>query len=160
MKRLLWCGVMTGLIFVTGCDREQGKETPTVAPKQQSTMETVSIYTIDSDAMTLVPVTVKKEQSKLTPAYITSLVEDSLDDETIRVFSVDQVDEQIHVSFYSHGKPVKKCSKKMETLILDCFANSLLDNVEGCNEIVFRCENKPYKSENYSFKINDVYASK
>lgn len=160
MKRCLWCGVMVVLLLATGCDRGPKKEIATALPKQQSNMETVSIYSIDSDTMTLVPVMVKKEKSKLTPTYIASLVEDSLEDETVRLYSVEQVGEKVYISFYRKGKPIKNCSKKMETLILDCFANSLLDNVKKCKKIIVRCENKAYKSDNYSFKINDVYASK
>lgn len=160
VKMLLWVGVLTGAMALTGCKSTDKKTTPSPPlPTQKSTMETLSIYTIDSDTMTLVPVTVKKSTDKLTPEYITSLVEESLDDETVRVYSVEQEDERVYLSFYRDGKPFVKCSKKMENLILDCFANSLLDNLDECKKIVFRCEGKAYKSENYSFKINEVYAS-
>lgn len=142
-----------------GCEVSPNELPATPLPTQKSTMKTLSIYTIDSDTMTLVPVTVKKNTKKLTPEYITSLVEDSLDDETVRVYSVEQEQDRLILSFYRDGKPMINCSKKMENLILDCFANSLLDNIKSCKKIIFRCEDEPYKSEHYSFKINEVYAS-
>ena len=150
--------LMVGMLLV-GCESNDKDKQVTIIPTQKSTMETLSIYSIDTDAMTLIPVTVKKDVKKVTPEYITSLVEDSLDDENVRVYSVRQEKKKIYLSFYKDGKPIKNCSKKMETLILDCFANSLLDNIRSCTKIVFRCEDKAYKSEYSSFQINEVYAS-
>lgn len=164
MKRLikiLWCtGLTIIILFTAACDKTTaGSLSVSPSPTHRSAIETVSIYTIDTDSMTLVPVKIKKEKEAITPAYITSLVEDSLDDDTIRVYSVEQKDNCVFLSFYAKGKPLVNCSKKMENLILDCFANSLLDNLDSCSEIVFRSEDKAYKSEHYSFKKNEVYAS-
>ena len=156
----VWCSVFLCMLLIVGCEKENAKVTPSVSPTHQPVMETISIYTIDSDSMTLVPVLVKKEKSELTPIDIVSLVEDSLEDETVRVYSVNQEGKQVQVSFYADERPVANCSRKMEQLILDCFANSLLDNIKECDEIVFRCEDKAYKSKYNSFKVNDVYASK
>lgn len=160
-KKILWCIViLTGILFTTSCgETASGISSSSPLPTQQNTFKTLSIYTIDTDAMTLAPVTLKRGNESITPEYITSLVEESLDDETIRVYSIEQKDNCIFLSFYSNGKPFVKCSKKMENLILDCFANSLLDNLDNCSEIVFRCEDKAYKSANYSFKKNEVYTS-
>ena len=164
MKRLikiLWCtGLIITILSTTACENTTA-DSPSFSPlpTHQNTIETVSIYTIDTDTMTLVPVKIKKGKEAITRAYITSLVEDSLDDETIRVYSVVQEDNCVFLSFYAKGKPLVNCSKKMENLILDCFANSLLDNLDSCSKIVFRSEDKAYKSENYSFKKNEVYTS-
>ena len=158
-KVIILIGILAGTMFMMGCEEKGQNASPSPVPTQKSTIETLSIYTIDSDTMTLVPVTVEKGNNKITPAYITSLVEGNLEDDSIRVYSAEQEDTRIIFSFYADGKPFVNCSKTMENLILDCFANSLLDNIENCNEIVFRCENKAYKSEHYSFKKNEVYAS-
>ena len=158
-KVFIWIGILTGAMFMIGCEGNKENALPSPLPTQKSIMETLSIYTIDSDAMALVPVTVEKRQNAMTPAYITSLVEGNLEDDSIRVYSAEQENGRITLSFYADGKPFVNCSRKMENLILDCFANSLLDNLENCSEIVFRCEGKAYKSANYSFKIDEVYAS-
>lgn len=160
IKNLLWMGGLIGCMLVSaGCEKTNVQQQTPPIPTQKSTMETLSIYTIDSDSMTLVPVTVKKKPGKVTPVYVASLVNESLDDDTIRVSHVEQKSDRIIVSFKKNSKPLTGCSKKMETLILDCFANSLLDNLDSCKKVVFRCENKAYKSSNYSLKINEVYAS-
>ena len=158
-KVFIWIGILAGTMFMIGCEEKVQNVSPSPVPTQKNMIETLSIYTIDSDTMTLVPVTVEKNNNEITPAYITSLVEGNLEDDTIRVYSAEQEDTRIILSFYKDGKPFVNCSKKMETLILDCFANSLLDNLNNCSEIVFRCEDKAYKSEHYSFKKNEVYAS-
>lgn len=158
-KVMIRIGILAGTMFMMGCGEKGQNTSPSPVPTQKSMIETLSIYTIDSDTMTLVPVTVEKRNNEMTPAYIISLVEGNLEDDSIRVYSAEQEGARIIFSFYADGKPFVNCSKKMETLILDCFANSLLDNLDNCNEIVFRCENKAYKSEHYSFKKNEVYAS-
>ena len=159
MKKSVITIIVVGMLLLVGCESAHKDNRATTIPTQKSTMETLSIYSVDSDAMALMPVTVKKDKKKVTPEYITSLVEDCLDDENVRVYSVKQEKNKIILSFFKDGKPVKGCSENMEILILDCFANSLLDNIESCTEVVFRCEDKAYKSEHSSFKINEVYAS-
>ena len=83
----------------------------------------------------------------------------NLEDEDVRVDHVEQQKNVVVVSFDSKAKPVKRCSKQMETLILNCFASSLLDNVKDCKKIIYRCKNKRYKSSHRSFGFNEVYAS-
>jgi len=122
-------------------------------------METLTIYSIDSDSMSLIPVVVKKQKETLSAEYITYLVTQNLEDEDIRIDYVEQEKDTVIVSFSSKGKPVTRCSKKMENLILNCFASSLLDNVVNCEKIIYRCEDKAYKSEHRSFKRNQIYAS-
>lgn len=158
-KVFIWAGILAGAMFMIGCEGGEENASPSPLPTQKSMMKTLSIYTIDSDTMSLVPVTVEKRENTITPAYITSLVEGNLEDDAIRVYSAEQENERIILSFYADGKPFVNCSRKMENLILDCFANSLLDNLDNCSEIVFRCEDRAYKSEHYSFKKNEVYAS-
>lgn len=160
MRKSIGIVIVLGVFLtISGC-RDKNKETAVTAlPTQKSTMETLAIYSVDSDTMNLIPATVKKEKRTVTPEYITGLVEDSLEDENVRVYSIKQEGERIILSFYKDGKPIRNCSKSMETLILDCFANSLLDNVAECTKVVFRCEDKAYKSEHSSFQIDEVYAS-
>ena len=157
-----------GLVYL-GCslheqvtvERGEASEIPakTAPSTPKSTMKTLTIYSIDSDTMSLIPVVVKKEEKTLTAEYITYLVTQNLEDEDVRVDHVEQQKNVVVVSFDSKAKPVKRCSKQMETLILNCFASSLLDNVKNCKKIIYRCKNKRYKSSHRSFGFNEVYAS-
>jgi hypothetical protein len=148
-----------GIFLLAGCGAQTPEPTASPLPTQKSTMETLTIYTIDSDSMSLTPVVVKKQKDTLTPEYIVSLVEQNLDDDEIGIDYAEQRGDAVIVSFLSGQKPVKGCSKKMEKLILNCFAGSLLDNVPDCTQIIYRCEDKAYKSEHRSFGRDEVYAS-
>ncbi|MCH5264982.1 MAG: hypothetical protein J1F02_03720 [Lachnospiraceae bacterium] len=155
---ILWLAAMLS----TGCGHG-GEEAPlqTAVPTQKSTMKTLTIYSIDSDNMTLIPVSVKKEEQKITAWYIASLVLENLNKDDIEVTVVEKKKKKVYVSFSTHGKPVQNCNKEMETLILDCFSNSILDNVKGCDQVIFRCDgNKEYRSSQYSFGLEEAYASK
>ena len=130
---------MVGLLLLNGCGKASEIPAKTALSTPKSTMKTLTIYSIDSDTMSLIPVVVKKEEKTLTAEYITYLVTQNLEDEDVRVDHVEQQKNVVVVSFDSKAKPVKRCSKQMETLILNCFASSLLDNVKDCKKIIYRC---------------------
>ena len=150
--------LLFSIVLLTGC--EKTKETPAITPvpTQKSSMKTFTIYSIDSDSMNVMPVSVKKEENEITATYITKLVQSNIG-EGIYIDDVKMEENTVIVSFFKKGKPIKNCSKKMENMILESFANSLLDNVEGCEKIIFRCEGKAYKSQNHKFGVNEVYLS-
>ena len=159
MRKVMMAILVVGLLLLSGCMNGQNTPSGNPLPTQKSTMETLTIYSIDSDSMSLIPVVIKKQKETYTAEYITYLVTQNLEDEEVQIDHVEQQKDTVIVSFSSKGKPVKNCSKKMETLILNCFASSLLDNVENCEKIIYRCEDKAYKSENRTFKQNQIYAS-
>lgn len=159
MKKWIMTILVVGLLLLTGCGEEKVVPSESPLPTQKSTMETLTIYSIDSDSMALVPVMVKKKKQTYSAEYITYLVTQNLDDEDIRIDHVEQQKDTVIVSFSAKGKPITGCSKKMETLILNCLASSLLDNVPDCRKVIYRCEDKAYKSEHRTFKRNEVYAS-
>lgn len=159
MRKQIMTILVVGLLLLTGCGGEQSIPSASPLPTQKSTMETLTIYSVDSDSMSLIPVVIKKQKKVYTAEYITYLVTQNLEDEDIKIDHVKQQKDTVIVSFLSDAKPVKGCSKKMETLILNCFASSLLDNVKGCEKIVYRCGDKAYKSENRTFLRNQIYAS-
>lgn len=150
------------LFALSGCTGKKEVVTDPAAvpvPTQGSKIETLSIYSINSDSMTLIPVSVKKGNQEPSSSYVARLVLENLNEDDIELTDVIQKDKKVIVSFSSEGKPVKDCGAKMETLILEAFANSLLDNVENCEKVIFRCDGKEYKSSQYSFGKNEVYAS-
>ena len=134
MKFKIMAILMVGLLLLNGCGEASEIPAKTAPSTPKSTMKTLTIYSIDSDTMSLIPVVVKKEEKTLTAEYITYLVTQNLEDEDVLVDHV-------------------------ETLILHCFASSLLDNVKNCKKIIYRCKNKRYKSSHRSFGFNEVYAS-
>lgn len=163
LKSLLFsCCLFMTFVMMAGCEGTQGKEvegTPTPVPTQKIKIETLAIYSINSDNMTLIPVSVRKGSQKLSPSYVAGLVMENLNEENIAITDIYQKGKKVIVSFDPDGKPVKNCTAKMETLILEAFANSLLDNVKNCSQVIFRCDGKEYKSDQYSFGLNEVFAS-
>lgn len=146
------------VLGVSGC--EDSKVTPTpAAPTPKNNMKTLTIYSINADNTTLIPLSVKRGTEKMSEKYIASLVLENLNEQEIIIDDVKKEGKTVVLSFSSKGRPIQKCSETMENLILECFANSLLDNVKGCSEVIFRCDGKAYKSKNQSFGLNEVYAS-
>lgn len=122
-------------------------------------VQTMLIYTVDSIQGQLVPLKVPLESSRITPELILDRVLENID-EKVEVTEIDVEKRQIFVTFNSKYAPLHKCPKKLETLILDCISNSLLDNIDYVDEVVFRSENGAYRSENYAFGIDEVYSSR
>lgn len=163
-KRVYWFAifVLCALVIATGCAGADGNfSAPAASPAavQRSSVKTMTIYSIDSGSMTLIPVTVKKGTEKVTLSYIANLVLENLNEDEIELTDVSQNGKKVIVSFSSQGRPVKNCSATMESLILEAFANSLLDNVEDCEQVIFRCDGEGYTSGQYTFGKNEVYAS-
>lgn len=159
MKKSIMTILVVGLLLLAGCEHTPAVQEESPLPTQKSKMETLTIYSIDSDSMSLVPTVVKKQKKTCSAEYITYLVVQNLDDDEIKIDHVEQEKNTVIVSFSSKGKPVAGCSKKMETLVLNCLASSLLDNVPACEKIIYRCEDGAYKSEHRTFKRNEIYAS-
>lgn len=130
-----------------------------VSGSSVSPIDTILIYTIDDIEGQLVPLKVPVTSERVTPELIMNEVLDNID-ETVLVTEIETVKKRIYVSFSEEHVPIKKCSKKFETLILDCISNSLLDNIPYVNKVVFRSEKGAYHSSNYAFGIDEVYSSK
>ena len=135
---------------------EPTEESPLPSPK----METITVFTIDPDSMAVLPSRVKKKEDDDSLMYITELVLNNLEDDNIRVSEVSMEEDKAIIVFDSTGKPVTDCDADMEGLILECFANSILDNVEGCHGVIFRTDKGAYASENITMKKDEVYASR
>ena len=152
--------------FVTACDGEAVPEdtsAPTAtaeAPSPTPVMETITIFTFDPNTMTISPSQVKKNKDDDSLMYITELVLNSLEDDEIQISEVQQEDDKAIIVFDSSSKPLKDCDAEMEGLILECFANSILENVDGCHGVIFRTEKGAYKSKNFSMGEDEVYASR
>lgn len=156
--------VMLAFCILTGCEKAEKKVPETVVTgsvvQTYTEKNMITIYSINSDNMTLIPVSVKKEdQTTYTVADICNLVIDNLEEDDIILTSCRLKSNTAYISFSSKGKPIKNCSKKMEKLILEAISNSVLDNIDSCENVVFRCDEKAYQSENRSFEKNEVYAS-
>jgi hypothetical protein len=151
------------LILLTGCKEGSAasaspEQTVSASPGNQ--MKIITIYSIEPDTLELVPVYVKKENKKKSPEYIVALVKNNLSAYDIKIPALKKKGKNLYVSFSAEGEPVKNCNKKVEKLILECFANSLLDNIKSCENIILQIDGNAYESDNFKFGKEEVYASR
>lgn len=161
LKRIRTLFTLAVFIFLfTGCGPTE--ETPPAAgmPTPKNHMETITVYSVNPDSLTLVPVSVKKGKEAISEKYIVSLVLNNLMEYQIEPPVLKKRGNKLYVSFSSSGEPVKNCNEKLEKLILECFANSLLDNIESCHDIIFQVNGNAYKSDNLEFGRDEVYTSR
>lgn len=140
-------------------DSAKNTSQPSVSGTGISAIKTVSIYTIDGINSELVPLRIPTGSQRITPEFIANEVVDNLD-EKIEISEITVEDDLIYISFGDSYAPMKKCSKKFETLILDCVSNSILDNIPYVDHVIFRGENGAYKSDNYHFGLDEIYCSR
>ena len=153
--------LMLLFVFVlTGCGEENSGSVASQTPAAtRIPIETFTVYSVDTDKLSLIPVQVRKKANEVCKSkQIVTLVCDNLAVK-VKVQSVEEKKDTVIVSFAPDSEPVKDCSEQMEQMILECFANSLLDNVDACSKVVFRKGGKAYKSENMELGLNEVYAS-
>ena len=143
----------------TSDDAANDPSTDTPTPTKAVDINTVTIFTIDPSSMQILPYQVKTDESEATIESICDLVVKNLDEDDVRVDSAFCEDEDGIVVFDHSAKPIKGCDDEMEALILDCFANSILDNVSGCHNVIFRSDEGAYVSENSEFGEDEIYAS-
>lgn len=135
-------------------------EIPAVSGSGVSGIQTLSVYTVDGVNEQLVPLKIPVDTSdRVTPAFIINEVVGNID-EKVEITEIEEEKSRIYITFNSDYAPVKKCSKKYETLILDCISNSILDNISYINEVVFRAGDGAYQSGNFVFGEEEVYSSK
>lgn len=126
---------------------------------QSGEKKEISIYTINDNTLESEPVKVEVEK-ELTPetvveAAVKSLEEHSL---TIGIHSVTQEGDTVIVSFKKDTAPLVNVGSGVEETILNCISDSLIDNIEGCKNVIFRGEDGPYESGHLYFEMDEVYA--
>lgn len=166
---------------VTGCQKDgDTQETPAVQtqtpapvltqtpgapqetnnPEQGNDKKEISIYTINDDTLESEPVTVAVEE-ELTPETVVKAAVDSLEEHslTIGIHKVTQEGDTVIVCFKKDTAPLVGVGSGVEVTILNCISDSLIDNIEGCKNVIFRGEDGPYESGHLIFEMDEVYVS-
>ena len=167
-KSLIYLLLLSISIILLSCSynsREtiQSQKPQTTAKVSLSAVDeikTLTIYSVDTSNMRLIPLTIKKEEEKTSLNEIVDMILENIDIEGIKVTDAHFENNCVIISFSSKGKPIKKCSEKIENLILEAFSNSILENIINCESIIFRMDDKAYKSKNQSFKYKEIYSEK
>ena len=146
----------------TGNDDTQQSTEPTPTPSDiqptaniELPLFSVNVDTGEVEAVTaLVPA-----DAKITPDLIVDKVVESMADRSIEVGieSVSLKGDAVIVSFYKDKAPLSEIGSGYEGAILDAIAQSLIDNLEEYNKVIYRAEGEAYVSGHNELGINEVY---
>ncbi len=140
--------------------------TPTSIPTNSSEempkpKNDITIYSLNSKNFQKVAISVKVDASTITLFQLVEKITASLEDESFFVKAEDAHFEKTTaiVSFSKEGAPTVG-SSEYESSILDCIAQSIIDNYDSCTAVIFRIEDKAYESANFTFGIDEAYLIK
>ena len=131
--------------------------TPTVIQPTQNVE--LLIYVVNN-AADLDPVyALVPADEEITPQLIVETVVDSMADRSILIGieSVTTEGDTVIVSFYSDKAPLKDVGASFESAILDAIAQSLVENLEDYNKVIYRVEGGPYISGHIELEKDEVY---
>jgi hypothetical protein len=175
-----------GLIFVVclaGClsgkNRNEITPTPFVTVTITSTPSTVPtqagdvkeeipepkndiiIYSLDSENFEKIAIPVKIEAGKITLFDFVNKITVALADESFSVVAKNAYFEKTTaiVDFSADGAPGVS-SPGFEASLLDCIAQSIIENYDSCTAVIFRIDGGAYKTSNYSFNLDEPYLIK
>lgn len=144
-----------------GTDQNVTKEDPTPTLIQPTANKKLAIYTVNSDAEVEPATAMIPENTEITPQLIVDTVKDTLAENSLMVGieSVTTKGDAVIVSFYSDQPPLSDVGAGYEGAILDAIAQSLTDNLDGSNKIIYQVEGKAYVSGHVELGIDEVYLS-
>ncbi len=154
------------LLLICGCDHkdepyDKSKTDPaeeTLSPDLES--KELSIYTIDyntyecTPSISVIPMDADVNAKLIVNEVVANFKED------VKIVDIEEQADSVAVSFSKNTAPVKNVSEQMEISMLDCIACSLLDNLDYCNEVYFRCGKDNYVSDNIELAYDEPYISK
>lgn len=136
---------------------DKDQPTPTIIQPVDNTE--LLIYIVNSLAeLEAVPALVPAD-SEITPQLIVDTVVDSMADRSliIGIESVTTKDDAVIVSFYADKPPLNNVGSGLEDAILNAIAQSLTDNLDKYNKVIYRVEGGPYSSGHIELGIDEVY---
>ena len=117
------------------------------------------IYVVNGDGDLEARTALVSKDIDITPEIVVDTVVESMADNSIMV-GIEEViseDDTIIVSFYSDKAPLTNVGSGIEIGILNAIAQSLLDNLDDYNKIIYRAEGEVYSSGHIELAIDEVY---
>ncbi|BCN31424.1 GerMN domain-containing protein [Anaeromicropila herbilytica] len=131
----------------------------TNTPAKEDTKE-LPIYVMNNDTLEKEDyVDMVPQDSKITAEFIVNEVVKNFEQNgvTIGINSVTTKGDTIYVDFKSDKAPLANVGSGVEATILDCIAQSLVDNLDGHNKVIYRVDGKAYESGHIILDLNEVY---
>lgn len=135
--------------------------TPTLKISPYVTSE-LPIYSISGDLSELSAVTVLlSAEETVTEQTVCNYVAEALTDSKIYVevngTKRNEDGTIVIVDFVTDMPPAAKVTAEVESLILDAFGQSILDNIKDCKGITYTIEGEAYSSASLSIQKGEVY---
>ncbi|MCR5639314.1 MAG: hypothetical protein K6F97_10835 [Lachnospiraceae bacterium] len=180
-RRTVFFAALLGMCvtFLGGCEGNKEKPssslpasttvTPYITVDQGSSTiidkenKAIVYYTVDPSTGEKEPGTAYMEKGEVLNAeYICTFEADIIsgDISDVVIDSVTENENTVIVSFTKDSAPASGLSKKIEQYVLDCFAQSLIENLDYCKKVIFRIEGEAYVSNNLSYDKDFVYLEK
>ncbi|HHT96910.1 MAG TPA: hypothetical protein GXZ90_03320 [Clostridiales bacterium] len=121
------------------------------------------IYAIDIDSGEMISViSMITENIEITPELIVDKVVEAMEDLSvfIGIDGVDIEDDIVIVNFKADTPPVNNVGSGIEGSILNAIAQSLIDNLEDYNKVIFRIENEAYTTGHIELGYDEIFLSK
>ncbi len=132
--------------------------TPPAVILPTSTID-LPIYTVNESGDLAAVTAVIPAESELTPRMIVDNVIEALEDQsiTVTVKDVTTKDDAIIVNFDKENPPYNNLGSGFEAAVLNAIAQSLIDNLDAYNGVIYRVDDKEYASGVFEFEIDEVY---
>ncbi len=126
--------------------------------KPEESMEMV-VYTVNANFEVEATSAAVPKSSKITPQLIVDTVKEAMAERSlvIGIESVTTEGTAVIVSFYADQPPLSNVGAGYESAILDAIAQSLVENLEDYNKVIYRVEGEAYISGHIELGIDEVY---
>lgn len=134
--------------------------TPTMAAIQPPATTDLPVYTVNVEAGEIVPVIAAvPKNSTITPEFIVNTVVDSMADQSIIIGIKDVTvkGDTVIVNFDKDKTPYNNTGSSIEAAILDAIAQSIIDNLDNYNKVIYRVNDGAYVSGSFELGINEPY---
>lgn len=134
-------------------------DAPTTVVIQPAANVELVVYTVNSDAEVEAVTAMVPKNSEITPQLIVETVKEAMAENSlmIGIESVTTEDTSVIVSFFADQPPLSNVGAGYETAILDAIAQSLVENLDDFNKVIYRVEGEAYNSGHIELGIDEVY---
>lgn len=103
------------------------------------------------------------QKTELSSSFVVEKVVEEFSNHDLKI-GIDKVEQDdkgnVVVSFKKNTAPVNGVGEDVESRILDCISQSILDDVKSSKAVIFQIEGAAYKSSHISYKLNEAYSWK
>ena len=125
----------------------------------------VNYYTVSNDGMDYMVkdvVASVQDDTDITPEFVMQLVIEGLSDNgfVVEYNSATIYGDNVVIDLNGATPPVVGVDEKVEKVMLEAIAFSMLDNIKDCNGVIFHVDGKAYISDNTSYGYDEAFTTR